>query len=150
MRRHELERIEQTREAAAPVETCWDVLTDPARGAEWLAFADEVRTEGEPGVGQVLIAKGSLLGASVHARSEVHRYDPLESFGWTGEQPFPTRVEVELTAVDDGTTELATSFEADPGRFFPVGKRMAMRKIRGQFSRSADRLVELIEAEAGH
>jgi uncharacterized protein YndB with AHSA1/START domain len=143
-----VERIELTRAAVAPVETCWDVLTDPDRGAEWLAFADAVRAEGEPGVGQVLIAEGSLLGATVHARSEVHRYDPLECFGWTGEEPFPTRVEVELTAVDVGNTELATSFEADPGRFFPVGRRMAMRKLRGQFSRSADRLVELIEAEA--
>jgi uncharacterized protein YndB with AHSA1/START domain len=144
-----VERFEQTREAAAPVETCWDVLTDPERGSEWLAFADEVQAEGEPGVGQVLIARGSLLGASVHARSEVHRYDPHESFGWTGEQPFPTRIEIELTPVDDATTELVSSFEADPGRFFPVGKRLAMRKIRGQFTRSADRLVELIEAEAG-
>jgi uncharacterized protein YndB with AHSA1/START domain len=143
-----LERFEDTHEAAAPVETCWNVLTDPARGAEWLTFADEVRGDGEPRLGQQLTATGSLLGVPLHARSEVHRFEPLRTYGWTGEQPFPTSVVISLEAIDEGTTRLTTRLEADPGRFFPVGKRLAMRTIRGQFARSAEQLLELMEAEA--
>jgi uncharacterized protein YndB with AHSA1/START domain len=143
-----VERFEQTREAAAPLETCWNVMTDPARGADWLAFADEVRTEGERGVGQTLIARGKLMGMPVDARSEVHRFEPQQAYGWTGSDPFHTSVEIELTPGENGTTHLSTTMEADPGSFFPVGKRMALRTIQKQFDRSAERLVELIEAEA--
>jgi uncharacterized protein YndB with AHSA1/START domain len=143
-----VERFEETREAAAPVETCWNVLTDPARGAEWLTFANEVRADGAPRLGQQLTATGSLLGVPLHARSEVHRFEPLQVYGWSGEEPFPTSVVIELEAIDDHRTRLTTCLEADPGRFFPVGKRLAMRTIRGQFARSAEQLIELMEAEA--
>jgi uncharacterized protein YndB with AHSA1/START domain len=144
-----VEQASTSREANAPREVCWAILTDPDRGADWLTFADEVRAEGDPGIGQVLVAKGALIGVPIHARSEVHRYDEPSAFGWRGEEPFPTSVVVELEDLEDGRTKLTTTLEADPGRFFPVGKKMAMRTIRKQFSRSADQLVELAEAEAG-
>jgi uncharacterized protein YndB with AHSA1/START domain len=143
-----VERFEETREAAAPIETCWNVLTDPSRGAEWLTFADEVQADGAPQLGQQLTAKGSLLGIPLHARSEVHRFEPLAAYGWTGQEPFPTSVVIELEAIDEATTRFTTRLEAEPGRFFPVGKRLALRTIRGQFARSADQLIELVEAEA--
>jgi uncharacterized protein YndB with AHSA1/START domain len=144
-----VEQVTSTREAAAPPAVCWAILTDPDRGAEWLTFADEVRAEGERGVGQRLIAKGSLLGVPIHARSEVHRFEEPWAFGWRGDEPFPTSVVIELEELEGGRTKLTTTLEADPGRFFPVGRKMAMRAIRKQFSRSADNLVELAEAEAG-
>jgi uncharacterized protein YndB with AHSA1/START domain len=142
-----VERFEERREAAAPIEVCWNVLTDPSRGADWLTFADEVQADGAPQLGQQLTARGSLLGIPLHARSEVHRFEPLVTYGWTGDEPFPTSVVIELEAVDGTTTRFTTRLEADPGRFFPVGKRLALRTIRGQLSRSADQLIELVEAE---
>jgi carbon monoxide dehydrogenase subunit G len=143
-----VEELEESREVDAPIEACWNVLTDPALGAHWLAFADEVQAEGEPGIGQKLLAKGSLLGAPINASSEVDKFDEPRVFGWSGAKPFPTDFRFELTEIDASTTRIDSTVALDPGRFFPVGKRMAMRAVRGQVRKSADALASLIEEQA--
>jgi carbon monoxide dehydrogenase subunit G len=143
-----VEELEESREVDAPIETCWNVLTDPALGAHWLAFADEVQAEGEPGIGQKLIARGSLLGAPINATSEVDKFEAPRVFGWSGAKPFRTDFRFELTEVDASTTRIDSTVALDPGKYFPVGKRMAMRAVKGQVRKSADALASLIEEQA--
>ena len=83
---------------AAPAEA-WDALTDEARLAEWLA--DEVELEAEPG-GEIVCryADGEERRGEVELVEEAER---LAWSWWREDGDGPSRVELVLDAVADGT-----------------------------------------------
>jgi uncharacterized protein YndB with AHSA1/START domain len=140
-----VDRFEEQRTARAPIETCWDVLTDPAEAPAWVPFVSSASAEGEPGPGRQLFVRASLLGVSAEAEQVVDVWEPPNAYGWTGERPFPTRLRVQLDATARATTESRASVETDPFRFVPLGRSLVERTVRRQFARSADALVDLVE-----
>jgi uncharacterized protein YndB with AHSA1/START domain len=97
---------------AAPAEV-WDVLTEPTLLAGWLA--DEVEFEPEPG-GEIVCryADGEERRGEVELVEEAERL----AWSWHREGTGPSRVELVLDAVADGTRltviETATVFETVP------------------------------------
>ena len=140
-----MERFEQRRVARAPIECCWQVLVDPRRAPEWAPFVSDADAEGPPGVGRRLTVTGSLLGVSMDTSQTVDIWEEPHRYGWCTQRPFPTRLRVGLTALDEHRTEIVAAIEADVGAFAAIGARLANRTIRKQFARSADRLVALTE-----
>jgi uncharacterized protein YndB with AHSA1/START domain len=97
---------------AAPAEV-WDALTEQALLAEWLA--DEVEFEAEPG-GEIVCryADGEERRGEVELVEEAERL----AWSWHREGAGPSRVELVLDAVADGTRltviETAPVFETVP------------------------------------
>jgi uncharacterized protein YndB with AHSA1/START domain len=97
---------------AAPAEV-WDALTDEALLAEWLA--DEVELEAAPG-GEIVCryADGEERRGEVELVEEAERL----TWSWWREDSGPSRVELVLDAVADGTRltviETPTVFETAP------------------------------------
>lgn len=142
-----MESFEESRVAQASPEQVFAVLTDPDRGTEWSALAKEVRAEGPPGEGRTLFIKGAMLGVTLDMEQTVHTYEAPTRYGWSGTRPFASDITFELTPEGDGT-RITAHVQADPGKVFPVGKRLVMRTFRKQFGSDLDRLVKLVEAEA--
>jgi carbon monoxide dehydrogenase subunit G len=140
-----LERFEERRIARAPIECCWQVLIDPDCAPEWVPFVSDADVKGPPGVGRELTVTGSLLGVSMDTSQTVDIWEEPHHYGWCTDRPFPTRLRVRLTPVDEHATEITAAIEADPGVLVAIGTRLANRTIRKQFARSADRLVTLVE-----
>jgi carbon monoxide dehydrogenase subunit G len=133
-----------SRSLRAPVSDCWALITDPQRTPEWLTIVSDARAEGPPGEGQVISARGGLLGITTRTRQTVHLWEPERRYGWRGDDPFPLVVECTLEPAGDGT-EFRVQAAATPGRFFPVGKSVVRRAVRSQLHRSADRFQRLVE-----
>jgi uncharacterized protein YndB with AHSA1/START domain len=97
---------------AAPAEV-WDALTDEALLAEWLA--DEVELEAAPG-GEIVCryADGEERRGEVELVEEAERL----AWSWWREDSGPSRVELVLDAVADGTRltviETPAAFETAP------------------------------------
>jgi hypothetical protein len=144
----DVERFEEQRTAGAPIDTCWQVLTDPAEAPAWASFVSSAWAEGEPGEGRHLHVRASLLGVRAHAEQVVDLWEPPHAYGWSGSRPFPTRLRVELDAAGAATTRIRATVETDPFGFVPFARNIVHRAVRRQFARSADGLVELAERRA--
>jgi carbon monoxide dehydrogenase subunit G len=140
-----MECFEERRIARAPIACCWEVLIDPDRAPEWVPFVSAADVEGPPGVGRELTVTGSLLGVSMDTSQTVDLWEEPHLYGWCTDRPFPTRLRVSLSPVDEHATEITARIEADPGTLAAIGARLANRTIRKQFARSSDRLVALVE-----
>ncbi|MFA9430518.1 SRPBCC family protein [Egicoccus sp. AB-alg2] len=140
-----MDRFEERRRAEAPIETCWDVLTAAEHAPAWVPFVSAASAHGEPGVGRLLVVTGSVLGFTMDVEQTVDLWEPPHAYGWRAEQPFPTRLRVELAALTPATTHVVASIEAALERF-PVGRRVAKVTVRRQFAKSADNLVALVAA----
>jgi carbon monoxide dehydrogenase subunit G len=113
-------------------EQAFAYITDPSKASRWLSSAKEVRAEGEPGVGRVLVAKASLLGASFDVRSEVTTWDEPNAYGWAGSQPFHSAFAFTFTDTPEGVVVHGTA-EVDPGKFLSVGGRLLGGRLRKMF-----------------
>lgn len=143
-----MERYEEQRTASAPIDTCWQVLTDPDEAATWVPFVSSASADGQPGSGRHLYVRASLLGVSAEAEQVVDLWEPPHAYGWTGSRPFPTRLRVDLEATGEATTHIHAAVETDPFGFVPFARGLVHRTVRRQFARSADALVELAEQRA--
>jgi carbon monoxide dehydrogenase subunit G len=143
-----VERFEEQRTASAPIETCWQVLTDPAEASAWVPFVSSATAEGEPGEGRQLYVRASLLGVSAEAEQVVDVWEPPFVYGWSGSHPFPAQLRVELEATGRDTTRIRAAVEADPFGFVPFARGLVHRTVRRQFAKSADNLVDLAEQRA--
>jgi uncharacterized protein YndB with AHSA1/START domain len=122
-------------------------ITDPDNAPRWLSSAKEVRAEGDPGVGRVLVAKAALFGASFEVRSKVTTWNEPTAYAWAGEQPFHTAFAFRFTETDDGV-EVHGAAEADPGRFLPIGGRLLGGRLRKQFENDVAALARELRALA--
>ncbi len=143
-----MERYEEERTADAPLDLCWQVLTDPDEAPAWVPFVSSASAEGEPGEGRHLYVRASLLGISAEAEQVVDVWEPPNIYGWTGSRPFPTQLRVELDASGPATTRILAAVETDPFGFVPLARGLVHRTVRRQFARSADALVDLLEQRA--
>lgn len=144
----DVERYEEQRTASAPIETCWQVLTDPTEAATWVPFVSSASADGEPGEGRHLYVRGSLLGVSAEAEQVVDVWEPPNVYGWSGSHPFPAQLRVELEAMGTSTTRIHAAVETDPFGFLPFARGLVHRTVRRQFAKSADALVDLAERRA--
>lgn len=139
-----MERFEERRRAEAPIERCWDILVSAEHAPAWVPFVSTAADDGTDGIGRRQTITGSLLGISLDVEQVVDVWEPPEHFGWSADRPFATRLRVDLRPIDATTTDVQATIEVDLERF-PVGKRIAARTVRRQFSKSADALVALVE-----
>lgn len=141
-----MQRFEEQRTAQAPVETCWQVLTDPDRTASWVPFVSSASAHDEPGEGRRLTVRASLLGVSAQAEPVVDVWQPPADYGWVVDHPFPIRLRVGLEELDTTTTRIRARVETDPFGFVPLARGVVRRTVQRQFARSADALVAEVEA----
>ncbi|MEX1164008.1 MAG: SRPBCC family protein [Nitriliruptor sp.] len=142
-------RFEETRTIGASGELCWQLLTDPDHIPTWLTIATSVRAAGELGEGTPLHARGGALGVNLDLQLEVAAWEPTCRYAWRLHEPVAVDVIYALDPVEVGLTRLRARVEADLGRRVPVRARLAVRVLRGELSRSLDRLAELAEATPG-
>ncbi|MFT3866211.1 MAG: SRPBCC domain-containing protein [Solirubrobacterales bacterium] len=92
------ERVSRSVELDSPPADVWDALTEEALLGEWLA--DEVELEAEPG-GEIVCryADGEERRGEVELVEEAERL----AWSWWREGEGPSRVELILDAVADGT-----------------------------------------------
>jgi hypothetical protein len=125
---------------------CFDVVTDPSLGAEWVSMASEVRAEGEPGVGRKIISKAGLMGVHLEVPAVVHVYDEPTRYGWKSEKPVYSAFEFTFTPEGDDT-RMDAKVDFDPGKIFKLGTgKVAAKKFGSDFDHDLDRLVALIQA----
>jgi hypothetical protein len=141
-----VERFTEVRTVVAPVERCFDVLTDADRAHEWLTIARTVWAEGGQGLGRRLHAEGSYLGVSLHVTQTVDVWDPPTRYGWSGDDPIPLRFRFDLDELGPARTRLEAVAVAEIDGLFSMGARLAARSLRRQFARSGDRLKQLMES----
>lgn len=140
-----MELFEERRTVQAGVHTCWEVVTDPSRVADWLTIATAVAADGDRGSGQVLQARGGALGVTMELHQTVDLWEPPHRYGWSGDDPIEVRFRCALAEVHPTTTDLHATVEAAVSS--SVGARIAVRYLRRQFAHSVDHLTELIEAD---
>ncbi|MBW3618791.1 MAG: SRPBCC family protein [Actinobacteria bacterium] len=135
-----MQRFEETRHITgmSPDEV-FDYITDPANGPELVSAAKQVRAEGEPGEGRVLVTKAGFLGMDFESRSTVTAWDPGRRYAFSGDEPFHLGFDFALSD-EDGGTRVDASLETDPGSFFPLGSRMVGKRIGKQFSKDLDKV----------
>jgi hypothetical protein len=131
----------------ATPQQCFDVVTDPTRATEWVSMANEVRAEGDPGVGRVLHIRAGIIGVSLTLEATVDQWDEPTSYAYGGDKPFHQHMAFTFTEAGDGTT-MRCRVEFDPGRFFRFGTgKVAASTFAKQFQGDLDRLVALIERQ---
>ncbi len=139
-------RFEESRTIGADADVCWRLLTDPDQVPTWLTVATSVRVVGELGEGARLHATGGALGVTVDLELEISTFEPLQRYAWRLRDPLAVDVTYALEPVEEGLTRLRAEVTADLGKRVPVRARLAIRVLRGELSRSLDRLAELAEA----
>jgi carbon monoxide dehydrogenase subunit G len=141
--------FDYTRTVAATPQECFDVTSDPDRGAEWVSMASRVDAEGPPGVGRTLKSKAGIIGVNFTVESHVHIYDEPGAYGWRGDKPFHAAFEFAFHELQPGETRIDAKVDFDPGRFFKFGTgKLAASTFKHQFEGDLDRLVELIRGHA--
>ncbi len=123
----------------------FDYIADPDHGTEWVSAAQEVRAEGEPGVGRKLIVKAGFMGVGIDAEQVVTDYEPGEHYAWSGDKPFHTLFDFRLAPADGGTAVTAV-MEVDPGKFFKVGGRLIAGRMEKQFKGDGKKLKQILES----
>jgi uncharacterized protein YndB with AHSA1/START domain len=126
---------------ATPTEV-WDALTDEALLGEWLA--EEVELEAKPG-GEIVCryADGEERRGEVELVEEAER---LSWSWWRADDMRPSRVELVLDAVADGTrltvTEAPTVFETTP--FGAAGPLLGARALGASWGPPLVRLRRVV------
>ena len=146
--------LEVTREADAPRQVVWSVLTDWERQSQWMldAKAVHVLTPQRTGEGVTIRCPTNLLGVTVQDVMRVTRWQPPRELEVvhlgriiTGSGAF------ELGELGPTRTRITWWERIDPP-FGVVGERAAstvvLPVLRRIFGRSLDRLVALSEREA--
>lgn len=126
---------------------CFDYLADPANGADWASFADEIIGHGEPGPGRRVEARIGFLGVTFGVDSHVTVYEEPVEYVLSGTVPFRGHIGARLRPVERGT-EVEAFFGVEPGRFFPVPGVVLRRALRRQFDRDVAALRERLRALA--
>lgn len=140
-----MHRFQETRTIAGrSPEEVFRYIEDPDNGPEWVGSAQEVRAEGEPGLGRKIYAKAGLMGVGFEVEQRVTAYEPFEHYAFAGDTPFHSTFDFALAEAGEDTALTAT-LEVDPGKFFPVGGKLIARQFKKQFVGDLDRLKKNLE-----
>ena len=135
-----MQRFEETRHITGmKPDAVFDYITDPANGPELVSAAKNVKAEGEPGEGRVLVTKAGFMGMDFESRSTVTEWDRPNRYAFSGDEPFHLGFDFKLSE-EDGGTKVDASLETDPGSFFPLGSKMVGKRIGKQFSKDLDKI----------
>ena len=129
-------------------QTCFAFVSDPANGADWASFAQDVVGHGEPGPGQRVEARIGFLGATFAVMTSVTTWDEPHAYTLSGEAPFRGELGSRLEPTGDGT-RVHPHLAMDPGRFFPVPGLVLRRALKHQFERDTAALRRCLTALAG-
>jgi uncharacterized protein YndB with AHSA1/START domain len=141
-------RMEHSVVINRPPREVFAYLTDVERLPEWQASANEVRTDGELGIGARIHEVRTLLGRRAESTLEVIEYEPDRKFSLrVVSGPLPFEVRHTLTP-ENGGTRLDWFGEADTSRFPRIAVRMVAGAVEGQFKSDFERLKRLLEEAA--
>jgi uncharacterized protein YndB with AHSA1/START domain len=139
-------RMEHSVVIQRPPSEVFAYLTDVERLPEWQASANEVRPEGELGLGTRIHEVRTFLGRRAESTLEVIEFEPDRKFSLrVVSGPLPFEVRHTLTPENAGT-RLDWVGEADTSRFPGIAVRMVAGAVEGQFKADFERLKRLLEA----
>ena len=119
--------------AGVTPEACFVYITDPTKGTEWNSIAHSVTTDDPPGVGRDLAINVGLVGITFPVHSTVTVWEDPGRYQIEGSTPFPSRLEARFAAAAGGGTDVYCALEAEPGKFFPLPKRLLRIALQKQF-----------------
>ena len=137
---------------AGPIETVWDVVSDPAQALSFMSGVTRWEIEGEERVGlgaryRMLLRVGS---AEVGGLIEIVEWDPPKELAWTSITGVDQRGRWRLRERSPGrtTVELRLSYGvAGGGIFGALAERVAARTVREHLRRSLGGLKRMVEHE---
>jgi uncharacterized membrane protein len=137
---------------AAPIESVWKIVSDPARALSFMSGITrwEVVSEEPSGLGaryRMLMRVGS---AEVGGLIEVVEWDPPCDFAWTSVTGVDQRGRFRLRQASNGRTrvELRLAYGvAGSGPFGWIAEQIAAPTVRGHLRRSLQQLKRLVEYE---
>jgi uncharacterized protein YndB with AHSA1/START domain len=152
--------IEITREASvrsAPG-TVWELISSPARAAEWLTFADRVEVLSGEGAGQRRRQHGHWGRKRSEIDQEITTWDPPKLIAWRhlaerlDGKPAPrfaasTEFQIQLAPAGQHTSVRLCSRQEPAGVLQALVMRLfGNRNLARQMERSLDRLAAAIQA----
>jgi uncharacterized protein YndB with AHSA1/START domain len=141
-------RMEHTVVIRRPPAEVFAYLTDVERLPEWQASANEVRVEGDVGLGARIREVRIFLGRRAESTLEVIEYVPDRKFSLrVVSGPLPFEVRHTLRPENEGT-RLDWIGEADTSRFPRLAVRMVAGTVEAQFKADLERFKHLLETES--
>ena len=137
---------------SAPIETVWDVVSDPERALSFMSGVTrwEIDGDGPAGLGaryRMLLRVGS---AEVGGLIEIVEWNPPKELAWTSITGVDQRGRWRLRALPDGDTrvELRLAYGvAGAGILGWVAEQVAAPTVRGHLRRSLQQLKRQVEHE---
>lgn len=126
----------------------FDVITDPARAAQWQSFSDsaEWTSDGPVGVGSAWKSAGKFLGRNIDTELQVTGWEPPRMVSFKSiSGPIQMEVTNTLVSQEDGT--LLTSIgQADFGGFFKLAEGLVGKQVEKQIDTDNNTLKLLMES----
>jgi uncharacterized protein YndB with AHSA1/START domain len=147
-----IEIIREASVGAAP-ETVWELVSSPARAAEWFTFADRVEVLSGAGAGQRRRQYGHWGRRRSEIDQEIIAWDPPRLLAWRhiaerlDGKPAPrfaasTEFQIQLAPAGQGTTVRLRSRQEPAGVLRALVMRLfGTRGVACQMERSLDRLA---------
>jgi len=150
--------VMREREIPAAPEDLWPVVSDPARLADWFAFAEGAEViEGEPGVGQRRRMHGSWGRKKSEIDQRIVEWEPPRRLTWEHEaegldgKPAPrfaaeTRFSIELEPAGGRLTRVRLTSRQVPAskpRDLVI-RAFGKREVGGKLDASLERLAALV------
>jgi len=150
--------VMREREIPAAPEDLWPVVSDPARLADWFAFAEGAEViEGEPGVGQRRRMHGSWGRKKSEIDQRIVEWEPPSRLAWEHEaerldgKPAPrfaaeTRFSIKLEPAGGRLTRVRLTSRQVPASK-PRGlviRAFGKREVGGKLDGSLERLAALV------
>jgi uncharacterized membrane protein len=137
---------------SAPIETVWDVVSDPERALSFMSGVTRWEIEGEEGAGfgaryRMLMRVGS---AEVGGLIEIVEWNPPKELAWTSITGVDQRGRWRLRSVAPGRTRAEIRMAASlPGSGVPgwIAERIAERIVSSHLRDTVGQLTRLVEHE---
>jgi uncharacterized membrane protein len=137
---------------SAPIETVWDVVSDPERALSFMSGVTRWEIEGEGGVGfgaryRMLLRVGS---AEVGGLIEIVEWNPPKELAWTSITGVDQRGRWRLRSVAPGRTRAEIRLAAGvPGSGISgwIAERIAQPLVSSHLRNTVSQLTRLVEHE---
>lgn len=144
-------RVERKAEVAAPAESVWALVTDPATIPRIFSGVTrwEVQGERERGLGARYVMRLRVRAAEVGSLVEVVEYDEPRDMAWTSITGLDQRVRWRLREHEPGLTEVALrlSYQAPGGLLGLVSDRLSAPTVAAHLERTLENLRLELEDE---
>ena len=144
-------RIEETVRIDAPADEIWEIVTDPAKYAEFAHAITRWEPEGDKdrGLGARYSMRMRAGSAEVGGLVEVVEWDEGCDMAWNSVTGIDQRGRWRLRRQEDGTTKvsLRLSYQAPGGLLGTISDRLSSGTVRGNLRRTLENLKAMIEGE---